>query len=180
MIRNTQSTYGSVAKTFHWLIFFLVTFMIFLGYFMDDISDKPWRSFWMNTHKLIGLSIFLLMILRLLWALANPKPFLPDAKAWERKTEVTVHVLLYVVLLAMPIAGWVMAVTAGHPPHLFNFHFDLPLEKNENVSDVALNIHNTLAIVIIVLASAHILAALYHYIIRKDKILQRMLPDQKN
>ncbi len=176
MLRNTRATYGSVAKVFHWVIFILVVCMLIFGYWMDGITDKTLRASLMNIHKLIGLTILLIMMLRLIWALLNPKPDLPNAKPWEHRLERIGHFLLYFVLLAMPIAGWVMAVTAGFAPHIFNFRFQLPLSKNENVMNIAMGTHNTLAIVIIVLVSLHILAALYHYFFKKDNVLQRMMP----
>lgn len=176
MFKNNQATYGSVAKFFHWLIFFLVFCMLFLGYFMGDVSDKPTRAMVVNIHKLIGLSILVLMLLRLFWALINPKPSLPaGTPRWQRVIERFVHFLLYAVLIAMPIVGWIGSVAGGHLPYLFTWTFGLPIEKNKTLSDLFFSIHGTVAIVIIVLVSLHVLAALYHYVVKKDDILQRMI-----
>src|SRR5580692_601781 len=96
--RNTSTTYGSVAKFFHWLIFILVFFMIILGYFLDDIP-KEYKGSVINVHKWIGLTILTLMILRAAWALTNPKPVLPGITApWEKSVERSVHLLLYLVI----------------------------------------------------------------------------------
>lgn len=177
MIRNSSVSYGSVAKSFHWVIFILVTFMLVLGYCMDDVTDKMVRAEIVNIHKLTGLSILLLMTLRLLWALMNPKPDLPSGtKLWERHLERAVHFLLYFVLFAMPIAGWIMSVAGGHAPHLFNLSLSLPLPQNTMVKHIAADMHDTLAIVIIILVSLHVLAALYHYFFKKDEVLSRMMP----
>lgn len=149
--------------------------MFFLGYFMDDISDKALRGNVINVHKLIGLTILALMILRTLWALINRKPDLPaGSKTWERWTVRAVHLSLYLVLLIMPLIGWIGSVAGGWIPHLGNIQFNLPIEKNKALSDLAFDTHNTLAIIIIVLVSLHALAALYHFFIKKDNILQRM------
>lgn len=176
MLKNTQTTYGSVAKFFHWVVFFLVAFMLVLGYFMVDIDDKPLRGQVINIHKLIGLTILLLMLLRATWASVNPKPILLNAARWEHFIERLMHYTLYVVLIAMPLFGWTGSVAGGYIPHLFSINFNLPVPQNKTLSDICFSIHNTLAVVIIVLVSLHILAALYHHFIKKDNILLRMMP----
>lgn len=174
-LRNTLTTYGCVAKFFHWLIFVLVIGMLTFGYFMDDLP-KAYQGMGYNLHKLTGLSILCLMILRALWAMINPKPILSaDVPLWQRWLERAVHFLIYAALIAMPLAGWIETSAGGKPPHLGNWQLGLPIAKNENLSDFAYSVHNSLAIVIIVLISIHVLAALYHYFIKKDDILQRML-----
>jgi cytochrome b561 len=175
-IRNTTSTYGVVAKFFHWLIFLLLFSNITFGFFLDSIP-KDWQGFSYNLHKLIGLSILALMVLRLLWALTNPKPALPfNTKPWERWAERLVHWFLYLVVFLIPITGWVGSVAAGHPPQLGDFKFDLPITPDKALVDTSFELHEVLAITLIVLFSIHVLAALYHHYIRKDDILRRMLP----
>ncbi len=176
MLKNTKTTYGSLAKFFHWTVFFLVAFMLVLGFFMDDVSDKTLKGEVFNIHKLIGLTILLLMLLRATWASINPKPILFNAARWEYFLERLMHYTLYVVLIAMPLCGWVGSVSGGYTPHLFSLNFNLPIPQNKSLSDICFTIHNTLAVVIIVLVSLHILAALYHHFIKKDNILLRMMP----
>lgn len=175
-LRNTITTYGSVAKFFHWIIFLLLACMLTFGYFMGDMP-KPYKPMVYNIHKLTGLTILVLMILRLLWAFTNPKPIVSvETPAWQRLAERLVQGLIYLSVIAMPIVGWVGATLGGSPPHIGSFKLPLPLNPNDNLSDTAFSVHNTLAIIIIVLISIHALAALYHYFIKKDDILQRMLP----
>lgn len=173
---NTGSEYGPLSKFLHWVISFLVIVMLVLSYFLDDIPNKILKGLAFNAHKLAGLTILALMILRAAWALMNPKPKLPGTKLWERWAEHLVHWSLYLALLAMPLAGWIGTVTGGRPPRYGKFIFNLPLEKNEAISDLCFSVHNTLAIIIIVLVSVHVLAALFHYFFKKDRVLQRMLP----
>ncbi len=179
-IRNSPEKYGSIAKLLHWVIALLVVLMLFLGYFMSDIKDKTLFAKVVNIHKLTGITILILMVLRVLWTWANPKPVpLSTSAIWERFLERTVHILFYIVLIAMPLSGWIMAMAEGHPPKLFGWLIKLPVPKNETTGNVSMDIHSSLAIVIIVLVSIHILAALYHYVFKKDKILQLMLPEVK-
>jgi len=172
---NTTTHYGSISKIFHWLIFLLVVGMLLVGFFMEDITDPNLRSTVINLHKLNGLLILVLMILRICWALVNPKPRLEDMPAWQRVLAHSVHILLYVFLIAMPIAGWLMTVYGGKPPHLFHWALNLPLQENKLLKEFFKWLHYQLALIIIIFVSLHTFAALYHYFIKKDGIMQRML-----
>lgn len=175
-IRNTSTSYGSVSKWFHWIVAVLVIGMLVYGYFLGDIP-KQYKGLAINIHKLTGLLILTLIILRLVWATFNVKPFLPyDPLPWQRVVEYVVHYGLYCLLIAMPLAGWIGAVTAGHPPRLGEVVFNLPLNLNKAVVHIAFQIHSLLAIALIVFVSLHILAALYHHFIKKDEVLRCMLP----
>lgn len=176
MYRNTILAYGSVAKFFHWLIAVLVIAMLVYGYFLEDIP-KDYQPFTYNLHKMTGLTILVLIILRGLWALTNVKPMLPpDVPNWQRWIEQLVHFILYAALIAMPLSGWIGSSSSGRPPHLGDMKFNLPIAKDEALIDLSFNVHNTLAIIIIVLVSLHVLAAFYHLIIKRDEIFQRMWP----
>ncbi|RDI46482.1 cytochrome b [Aquicella lusitana] len=175
-LRNTVSTYGSVAKFFHWLIFLLLFFMIVFGFFLEDLP-KDYQPVAYNLHKLTGLTILALMVLRGFWALVNPKPALPaDTLAWQRMAERIVHFLFYVAVITMPLAGWIGSVAGGRPPHLGDFKFTLPIEQNKALAEAAFELHGIVAIVIIVLFVIHVTAALYHHYIKRDDVLRRMLP----
>ncbi len=177
-LKNSTTTYGSAAQFLHWTIFLLVLIMIPLGYVMGDISDKALRGQIVNIHKLIGILILILMLVRASWALRNVKPVLPfGTPLWQKRCERGLHFLLYAGLIIMPLSGWMGSVAAGRPPHLDHIVFELPIAQSKSVSGFAFDyIHVPLAIILIVLISIHILAALYHYFIKKDDILRRMLP----
>lgn len=176
MLKNTFNTYGSIAKIFHWLIFFLIFGMIIFGYSLENIS-KETQAMAYNLHKLIGLSILCLMLLRIIWALFNPKPLIPlNTRLWERIAERLVHYLLYALVVAMPLVGWVGSSAGGHPPHLGNILIRFPITEDKALAKMFMNLHNSIAILLIILISIHVLAALYHHFIRKDDVLKRMLP----
>lgn len=176
MYKNTLTSYGSIAKLLHWLIFFLVLCMICVGYFMDEIQNKAVRSVVYNAHKITGLSILALMILRVIWMLINPRPVSLNTKPWEKTLERFVHGLLYLLLITMPVSGWIMSSAAGKPPHLFHWTFSLPVEQSKALAELFVSIHNALAVVIIVVVSLHAAAAMYHHVIKKDNVLNRMSP----
>jgi cytochrome b561 len=179
MIKNTLSTYGSFSKFLHWVIAILVIVMLSFGFFLDDVP-KEYQEFTYNLHKLTGLTILALMLIRLLWALMNVKPLLPaGTKAWERIAEHLGHFALYLFLICMPLVGWIGSIAAGYAPKLGSIEFNLPIEKNKVLSETAFDLHNTFAIILIVLVSIHILAALFHHFIKRDGVLRRMLPSNR-
>lgn len=178
-LKNTSTAYGSVAQFFHWLIFLLVLIMIPLGYLMGGVSDKVLRGQLVNTHKVIGVCILVIMLLRALWAVVNVKPGLPfQTPAWQRLAERGVHFILYLFLIIMPLSGLIGSVAAGRPPHFYGINFELPIAQDKNIAEFAFEyVHEPLAIILIILISLHIAAALYHHFIKRDDILRRMLSD---
>ncbi len=175
-LKNTLNSYGSITKFFHWLIFILIFFMIIFGFLLEFVP-KDYQPITYNIHKLTGLTILTLMLLRALWSSINAKPLLPFyTPAWQKIAEHVVHYSLYVVIIAMPIAGWIGSCAAGKPPHLGSFTLNLPVPQDKALVEAAFNVHMTLAFAIIVLVTIHVSAALYHHYIKKDNILRRMLP----
>lgn len=174
-ICNTKQTYGSVAKCLHWAIAVLVICLLSFGFFMGDMP-KEYKPVIYNIHKLTGLTILVLMIIRLCWMLFNPKPMSPpDTHVWEQWAEKIVHWSLYATVIAMPLAGLIGSSAAGKPPHIGELKFMLPIMPSEAIDEVSFEIHEALAFVIIGLLCVHIGAALYHHYIRKDDVLKRMI-----
>lgn len=175
MWRNTEHSYGFVSRFLHWLIFLLLLGMIIYGFVLPYLPDS-YQGTAYNIHKLTGLSILILMLIRLIWKWGNPTPLLPtDTPPWQLMIDRIVQWLLYITVIAMPIAGWVGTSASDKPPHLGHLALRLPVASSKALAELAFTIHNTLAIIIIVLVSIHILAALYHYFVKKDRVLQRML-----
>ncbi|VVC76825.1 hypothetical protein AQUSIP_21520 [Aquicella siphonis] len=179
-VKNTTTYYGSISQLLHWIIFLLVAGMLILGFVMGDVSDKTLRGEMINIHKLTGVLILVLMLLRVLWALYNVKPVLPfQTPAWQRLAERSMHVLLYLGLIIMPLSGLVGSVAGGKPPVLDGISIRLPIGLNKPLAKMAFEyVHEPLAVVLIVLISIHIIAALYHHFIKRDDILRRMLPSR--
>ncbi len=178
MLINMKQSYGSIAKLFHWLIAVLVIGLLIAGYFMDQIGDKSIKLQVFNLHKLFGLSVLALILLRLLWRLANPIPLLPaEMVLWERLLEKTVKAFFYISLFVMPLSGWIFSTAVGHAPHLGHLTFAAPFVPfNKSLANQVFNIHATFAVIIIGLLCVHIAGALKHHFINKDIVLSRMLP----
>ncbi len=175
VLRNSYLQYGSVAKFFHWLIFFLVVIQVLLGFFWDATGDLKAKV--INSHKLLGLTILFFITLRWLWMITNPKPVLGAATPGERLIEHIVHALLYVCLFTMPLTGWALTTAIGKPPHIFDHQIAMPgIPLNKPFAEIMLGIHSLLAGILVGLITIHVIAALKHHFINKDNVLKRMLP----
>ncbi|CAN5272073.1 cytochrome b [soil metagenome] len=178
MLKNTQTNYGSVAKFFHWLIFIVVVWQFIVGFFVEDMEKLLRVSSLFPLHKLIGLATLLIIALRLLWLVYNPKPILPAAgKNWERFLAHATHALLYVSIIVMSLSGWMMSTAAGKAPKLGSYTLPMPgVSISKTLSTQAGDVHLIAAWVLLAFVSLHILAALKHHFINKDNVLKRMLP----
>lgn len=175
-LMNTKTSYGSVTKVFHWLIVVLVITMLCLGFSLGLLPSNGLKGELYNIHKLIGLAIMIIMILRLIWTFINPKPSLPaNISRVQVIAARSVHWSFYVVLIAMPFVGWILSSAAGKYPHLFGIQFALPIAKSKPVAELFSEIHEILAFVIIALICMHVLATLWHHYVNKDNTLKKML-----
>ncbi len=189
---NSSSRYGSVAKVFHWLTALLILSAIPLGMIANDLAhqirspafdgslETISRVFLLfSLHKTIGVAVFFTALLRIVWAISQPKPGLlhPDRKleAWAAET---VHWMLYGSLVLVPLSGWVEhAATSGFAPIWWPFGQDLPLvPKSESLAHVFAVLHVILGRVLIIALLLHIAGALKHHVIDRDATLRRMLP----
>jgi len=189
--RNTTLRYGNVAMAFHWVIALLVIANICVGLYMGDLPrSDPMKFTIFQIHKSIGLSVLVLSILRVLWRFVNPIPPLPAAMNPALKFGAhAAHFLLYFLIVAIPLTGYIMvsASPLGNGTSYFGL-FDwpnLPLftgmtrEQLHPIHETWEDIHVYLAWSAIVLIPIHVGAALYHYFMRRDTVLQRMVPGAK-
>ena len=170
--------YPGTSKFLHWLVAISVLTTIPVAYFMSRVAKGPLQDNLYNFHKSLGVLILVLMILRLINRLAvgAPAPD-PTLKRWERAASSAVHGLLYFLLLALPIVGYVANSAYGATTPFFGL-FELPpiVAKNEPLSEQLFTAHRRAGWLLAILAAMHIAAALQHYVIRRDGVLQRMLP----
>lgn len=184
--RNTDLRYGNVAMTFHWVIAILVVANICLGLYMGELPrSDPSKYTIYQLHKSVGLTVLTLSILRVLWRLVNPIPPLPSGLNPVLKLGARMsHFVLYFLIIFIPLTGYIMvsASPLGNPTSYFGL-FDwpnLPLftgmtrEQLHPIHETWETAHMILAWSAIVLLPLHVLAALYHYFIRRDGVLQRM------
>ena len=175
---RTDGGYPATSKLLHWLVAISVLVTVPVAFAMTRVGQGPIQNFLYNFHKSLGVLIFTLMILRLLNRLAVGAP-IPDPaiEPWQKRVSAAVHSTLYGLLITMPIVGYVANSAFGAPTPFFGL-FELPpiVGKNEALSNRLFMLHRGVGIAIIFLAGLHISAALFHHFIRRDNVLQRMLP----
>lgn len=176
--KNTVNSFGYVAKNFHWLLAFLIISMLIFGYFLDTSPALTGESAH-NIHKMIGITVLALVILRLFWRWINIQPSYSSTLPSFYKIIVRLaHYAIYLVIFLMPLSGWVMSTASGHIPHFFaDIYLPMPgISLNEQLAGQMYQVHNFLAIALIALISVHIVAALFHHFILRDNVLTRILP----
>ncbi len=181
---SAQARYSTVAIVLHWLIGALVIFEIGLGHNMEDAAG-PTKFAVFQLHKSIGVTILLLVALRLLWRFMRRPPAV-SATGWEKTLAYIVHGLFYVLLFALPITGWI-AISTGRvvvPTLLFGAipwpdapgFSGMAAAARESWNEAAEFIHVNLANLMLVLFALHVLGALKHHFIDRDADIARMAP----
>ncbi|MCF6432061.1 cytochrome b/b6 domain-containing protein [Leisingera sp. MMG026] len=193
---NTFTSYGNVAKTFHWLTALLIFSAFPLGYIANELAHEiqspefdgsqaviARATLLFSLHKTVGVAVFFTALLRILWALSQPKPGLlhPDRKAEALAAEM-VHWLLYGSLVAVPLSGWIHhAATTGFAPIWWPFGQNLPfVPKSDHAADFFGGLHWVLVWTLAASLGLHIAGALKHHVIDRDATLRRMLPGSSN
>jgi len=176
MMKNTANTYGVVAKSFHWLLFLMLTFSIIAGNFLAAMPKGAEKLQAAGMHKSFGAVLLMLIMLRLVWKLINETPRLPDeTTAGESFVAKAMHWGLYVLMFAQPLAGIMMSQAAGIPVSFFGlFEFPVFLNKDPELAKTFLAIHGTVWIVLVIAVFGHVGAALHHHFIKKDNVLKQM------
>ncbi|MGA7982648.1 MAG: cytochrome b [Chromatiaceae bacterium] len=177
-IRNTEQRWGAVHQTLHWLIVAMAIAQLTVGFIFSDLPDNdPTRPVLFRAHTTLGVTIVLVIVIRLLWRLTNPVPTLPDILAsWQKVLAHTTHYLLYFLLIAMPIVGYLTVNAAGHPVPFFTVELPAVIGKSAVLKDILAPIHSAGAFVLIALVVLHAAAALRHEFLLKDNTLRRMTP----
>ena len=184
--RNSKVEFGYIAKFFHWFSAFAITLLLVLGFFMSDIPKASlWHAIAKNLHQLFGIAFLITTLIRIIWAAVNIQPQIPGKPSkFERMAAKFGHISLYVLMLALPLSGWLITSAKGVAkklPTIGNYHLAIPgISKNFNLSKNVHLIHEILAWVIIIFIVLHIAAALKHHYINKNFVLRRMLPNRNN
>jgi cytochrome b561 len=175
--RNTRHRWGAVAQFLHWLIVALIILQVTLATIAEELPPVK-KLGMLARHKSVGITILALAILRLSWRWLNPTPPLPTTlKPYERMLARFTHVMLYVLLFAMPLSGWMMSSARGFPVSWFGF-FQLPdlVPKSKPLYEAMLTTHGVLALVLGGVVALHVAGALKHHFMLRDDVLRRMLP----
>ena len=174
----TRYRYTRTARVLHWLAALLIFTGFGLGLYMTDLEFSPDKLRYYAWHKWLGITVFLLAAARLAWRAANPAPALPDAMpTWQRRVAGAAHVLLYVLMVAIPLSGWIYSSATGVSVSYLNL-VDLPnlVPKDRELAKTLLLVHQSLNYLLAAVVTVHVSAALWHHFVDRDDVLARMLP----
>lgn len=168
--------YTYLAMALHWLMALLIFVAFPLGLYAHELPFSPLKLQLISYHKWLGVTILGLFLVRIIWRLTHTPPALL-ATNWQRHAAHAVHGLIYVLLLAIPLSGWLMSSAKGIPVVYFGL-WQLPdlVGKNKELGDLLKELHEGLNTGLLALVALHIAAALKHHLIDKDSTLRRMLP----
>lgn len=175
---NANAKYSGLAMLLHWTIAVLVIVTWRIAEAAEHAATRAEQGAIMGNHFALGVVIFTLVAVRLVWRQVSPPPPSLDHAGWERTLAKTIHFAFYALLLVMPIAGWVALSSFGAPISVFGL-FEvpaLPVGVDEARGEAIFEIHGTAGITLLVLIAIHALAALKHTVLDKDGTLFRMLP----
>lgn len=178
----SKNHYTPTAKALHWLIAALIIGVLALGIYMHDLPLSPEKLQLYSWHKWAGVTIFLLVLVRLAWRATHQPPALPESMPrplqWIAHGG---HLALYLLMIAIPLSGWLMSSAKGFQTVWFGV---LPLPdlvaKDKALGDLLRDVHEYLNLALLALLAGHVAAALKHHWVDKDDILVRMLPARQH
>lgn len=177
-LKNTRERWGGVSQALHWLVALLILLQGPLGIVMVALPNSPDKIRLYALHKSIGLTILALAMLRLGWRLyaGAPAP-LADVPGWQQAAARFSHRLLYVLLFAIPLSGWLFNSIAGFPLQWFGL-FNLPAIAGADpaLREFTGNLHLWLFWLLVAVTLVHVAAAIQHHLITRNATLTRMLP----
>ncbi len=182
IIPTRAPAYTRSAIGLHWMIALLIFAAFPLGLYMHGLALSPTKLRLFSYHKWIGVTVFLLAVARLAWRLFHRPPDLPAGmRQWERAAALITHGLLYILIFAVPVSGWLMSSATGFQTVWFGL---LPLPdligKDRELGRLLLEVHEWLNYLMLALVCLHVAAALKHHFMARDDVLAQMLPSLRN
>jgi cytochrome b561 len=172
----TCERYTRFAVFLHWLVAAIVAAQFALGWLMQEIAKQPPgpRAAAFNLHKSIGLVILALMLARIAWRLGHPPPAFPPMPRWQALAARANHALLYVLLLAMPVAGYLGSAFSGYPVRFWGIVLPSWAARDNAIKDAMSDIHLAAAWLLAAAVAVHLAAVAKHVLVDRDHILRRM------
>jgi len=169
--------YTGTAIALHWLLALAILGSFSVGLYMTELNMSPQRLKLYNWHKWAGIVILTLSAIRLLWRLTHRPPADVPMPDWQRKSSHAVHIALYILFFAVPLAGWAYSSAAGFPIVVFGV-IPLPdfVSPDKEFAEAIKPLHKILAYAMAALVLGHVAAALKHHFVDRDGLLNRMRP----
>lgn len=177
-LTNSATHYGLASKLFHWVIALSIIGLIWLGWYMVDLTyfDK-WYNQSLALHKALGMLVLGLALGLFVWKIVSPSPAaVASIPSWQRFAAHAMHHVLLLLMVAIPVSGYLISTSAGKPVSIFGL-IDVPalFAKNDEVRDFAIELHFYIGYGIGILALGHAGAAIKHQLIDRDGTLARMI-----
>jgi len=167
--------YGLPAIWLHWIIAVLIVGLIALGWYMMSVEHQPGTRWLFDLHKSLGITVFSLIVLRILWRASHPPEGLPDSvPAWQAKASTLIHWALYACMIVMPVTGYLGAAHQKTPPTFFGLPLPMWVTPNHALAERFFTIHAVVAWALVVLIALHVAAGLKHLLIDRDRVFHRM------
>jgi cytochrome b561 len=167
--------YSRTAVVLHWALALLITATVALGFYMMSVEDEPGSGMYFDWHKSIGLVIALLVLARVLWRLTHAPDKLPASVAlWNARLASTTQVLLYLLMIALPVTGYLGASHSKAGVKFFGMATPAWAVPDHASAEQFFEIHSVLVWVLIGLVAMHVAGALMHALWYKDTVLRRM------
>lgn len=177
-LTNTRDRYGSLSIALHWLMLILLAAVYacieLRGMFPKDSAE---RALMKDLHFMLGLSVFVLVWLRLLLRVISPTPRIePNPPAWQRGLATLMHWTLYAIMIGLPVAGWLILSASDKPIPFYGFNLPALIAPDPDLGKQIKGWHELIASLGYWLIGLHALAGLYHHYVSRDNTLRRMLP----
>jgi len=183
--RNTKTAWGRPARALHWLIGLMIFALLAVGFYSAEVVTDVYVQFELvQIHKSFGFTVFVLVLIRLIWRLMNPTPAMPDhMPSYERVLAHLGHYALYALMIIMPLSGWLMA-SASELQEMYGIKnmvfglFEMPdpiVPGDKALEQIFASVHFWSAIAMLIILLTHIGAALKHHFVDKDNVLRRMV-----
>jgi cytochrome b561 len=175
---NRSGRHGLTVVVLHWALALLIIGMLLLGFYMVGIpKGTPGRAFYFNLHKSLGVLAGMLILLRLGWRLRHAAAPLPAGMpGWRAVAARWSHRLLYLCMVLQPATGYLSSSFNKYGIKLFGAALPNWAWEDPRMRDLFMGFHKTIAVVFAVLIAVHVLAALKHLLVDRDRVFQRMLP----
>ena len=176
-MNTATQRYTGPAIAAHWIVALLILAAWPLGVYMHELPLSPTKLKLYSYHKWIGITVLLLFVPRLLWRITHRPPAALPMPAWQHKIAEATHHLLYLLMVLVPLSGWLMSSAKGFQTVYFGV---LPLPdlvaKNDDLGHLLKEVHEALNFGLLTLVGLHVAGALKHHLIDRDATLRRMLP----
>lgn len=188
-LMNTAEGWGAVQRAMHWGVAALILFQLAVGWYMVNVlgqlTVEQFETY--QLHKSVGFVVFVLVALRLGWRLANPTPAPPAMPRWQRLASEGAHRALYVLMIALPLSGWLMSTVSplndpgAYPRQIENmvfglFHMPDPFPQGDRALERAFkSVHYFAGLAMAAIVAVHVAAALKHQFVDRDGLLGRMV-----